>query len=108
MTLKSIANNPDIKDGMNKKEIEEAIARHAPQETLYDQPYKDKSKCRVSGPFTVEAIPAVKVETLSGKVLNGAKDQVKEDWFHTLKEYGIKGKKRPKQGYRIYKIRDDQ
>lgn len=28
------------------------------QETLYDQPYIDNSKARVTGPFTVEAVPA--------------------------------------------------
>ena len=93
ITLKSIANNPDIKEGMTKQEIESAIARKAPKEKLYDQPYKDRSKFRVSGPFTVEAIPAVKVETLSGEVLNGAENQTKQDWFYFLKEHGIKGKK---------------
>jgi len=93
ITLKSIANNPDIKDGMTKQEIESVIARHAPKEKLVDQPHIDKSKFRVSGPFTVEAIPAVKVETLSGEMLNGANSIIKQDWFHALKEHGIKGKK---------------
>ncbi len=93
ITLKSIANNPDIKDGMTKQQIDEAIARHASKETLYDQPYVDKNKFRVSGPFTVEAVPAVKVETLSGEALNGAQSQAKQDWLFSLKEHGIKGKK---------------
>ena len=93
ITLKSIANNPDIKEGMTKQEIEQAIACHAPKEKLVDKPHTDNSKFRVSGPFTVEAIPAVKVETLSGELLNGAESQIKQDWFHSLKEHGIKGKK---------------
>ena len=93
ITLKSIANNPDIKEGMKKKEIDEAIARHAQKEILYDQPKIDKSKHRVSGPFTVEAVPAVKVETLSGQMLNGDQSVLKQDWFHALKTHGIKGKK---------------
>lgn len=93
ITLKSIANNPDIREGMTKQEIESVIARHAPKEKLVDQPHIDRSKFRVSGPFTVEAIPAVKVETLSGEMLNGANSFVKQDWFHALKEHGIKGKK---------------
>ena len=97
ITLKSIANNPDIKEDMTKKEIESAIARHAPKEKLVDQPYIDRSKFRVSGPFTVEAIPAVKVEILSGELLNGANSFTKQDWFHSLKEHGIKGKKRFEQ-----------
>ena len=41
VTLKSIANNPDIKEGMTREEIDAAIARHADTETLYDQPYED-------------------------------------------------------------------
>jgi len=41
ITLKSIANNEP-----------------APQETLYDQPFVDNKKQRVTGPFTVEAVPA--------------------------------------------------
>jgi very-short-patch-repair endonuclease/DNA modification methylase len=44
--------------------IDEAIARHAPQETLYDQPFVDGRKVRVSGPFTVEAVPAPMVKSV--------------------------------------------
>lgn len=56
VTLKSIANNPDIREGMTQVEIDAAIARHAEQETLYDQPYPDNKRVRVSGPFTVESL----------------------------------------------------
>src|SRR5262249_16934995 len=52
----SIANNPDIKEGMTRDEIDQAIARHAESETLYDQPYEDKDIVRVTGPFTVESL----------------------------------------------------
>jgi len=48
ITLKSIANNEP-----------------PAQETLYDQPYIDNSKARVSGPFTVEAVPAPVVKPLT-------------------------------------------
>ena len=58
VTLGSIANNPDVKEGMTRRQIDAAIARHAPQETLYDQPHVDRGKPRVTGPFTVEAVPA--------------------------------------------------
>ena len=51
VTLGSIANNPEIKEGMTQAEIDAAIARHAPQETLYDQPLVDTGKKRVSGPL---------------------------------------------------------
>ncbi|NLL90710.1 MAG: site-specific DNA-methyltransferase [Dehalococcoidales bacterium] len=56
ITLKSIANNPDIKEGMSRQEIDAAIARHADTETLYDQPYEDNKRVRVTGPFTVESL----------------------------------------------------
>lgn len=56
VTLKSIANNPDIREGMSRQEIDAAIARHADTELLYDQPYEDKSRVRVAGPFTVESL----------------------------------------------------
>jgi adenine-specific DNA-methyltransferase len=56
ITLKSIANNPDITEGMSREEIDRDIARHSDTETLYDQPYEDNSRVRVSGPFTVESL----------------------------------------------------
>ncbi|MFQ5423998.1 MAG: transposase, partial [Phycisphaerae bacterium] len=61
----SIANNPEIKEGMSRKAIDAAIAKYADQETLYDQPFIDKSRARVSGPFTVEAVPAPAVMSIS-------------------------------------------
>ena len=45
-----------------RKEIDESIQRNAPQETLYDRPKVVKGVVRVSGPFTVEAIPVPAVE----------------------------------------------
>lgn len=56
VTLRSIANNPDIQQGMSQAEIDEVIARHADKEVLHDQPYEDKSRLRVTGPFTVESL----------------------------------------------------
>ena len=47
VTLKSIANNEP-----------------PGEETLYDQPFIDNSKARVTGPFTVEAVPAQAVKSL--------------------------------------------
>ena len=64
VTLGSIANNSAIREGMSRAEIDAAIAGHAPQETLYDQPLPDRSKRRVTGPFTVEAVPAPAVRPL--------------------------------------------
>ncbi len=46
-----------------RQEMDEAILRHAPQETLYDQPLVDRRKVRVTEPFTVEAVPAPVVKS---------------------------------------------
>ncbi|HSZ57713.1 MAG TPA: site-specific DNA-methyltransferase [Tepidisphaeraceae bacterium] len=56
VTPKSIANNPDIREGMTRKQIDDAIARHAETEILYDKPYDDPKRLRVTGPFTVESL----------------------------------------------------
>ncbi|MGY3254676.1 very-short-patch-repair endonuclease/DNA modification methylase [Thermostichus sp. MS-CIW-19] len=86
-----------------QKEIDAAIARHAPQETLYDQPFVDRKKVRVTGPFTVEAVPAPAVKsvdeileekpqpadtsiTRSGETLRQA------EWRDELLRTGIRGK----------------
>lgn len=58
ITLESIANNPELRAGMSPDEIAAVIAKYAPPEPLYDQPEPDKTKARVTGPFTVEAVPA--------------------------------------------------
>jgi adenine-specific DNA-methyltransferase len=86
-----------------QEEIDAAIARHAPQETLYDQPFVDRKKVRVSGPFTVEAVPARAVKSVeellepgpqpadtsiarSGETLRQA------EWRDELLKTGIRGK----------------
>ncbi|MBN2564503.1 MAG: site-specific DNA-methyltransferase, partial [Candidatus Eisenbacteria bacterium] len=56
VTLKAIANNPDIREGMTRHEIDAAIARHAETEMLYDRPYEDSKRVRVCGPFSVESL----------------------------------------------------
>ncbi len=63
VTLKTIANNPDIKEGMTREQIDRAIARHADTETLFDQPYEDnkasalpaRSRSKASRPHRVLA-----------------------------------------------------
>ena len=42
--------------------------------TLYDQPYKDNSKKRVTGPFTVEAVPAPMVQSVSDLLDSSPRD----------------------------------
>lgn len=76
VTPKSIANTPDIKEGMSRAEIDAAIARRAEPETLYDRPLIDESRTRVSGPFTVEAVPApmaLSLDEMDSLATGGAK-----------------------------------
>ena len=56
ITLKAIASNPDIVEGMSIADVNAAIAKRAESELLLDQPYADDRKVRVAGPFTVEAL----------------------------------------------------
>jgi len=101
ITLKSIANNPEIKEGMSRIEIEKAIAKYADLETLYDRPIVDNERVRVSGPFTVEAVPAPTVKPLTEiKPDIPADDSIARDgetirqkeWSDELLRTGIRGK----------------
>jgi len=71
ITLKSIANNPDITEGMSRAEIDAAIRRHAEYELLYDKPYEDKQKVRVAGPFTVESLSPHRSLAFAGSAVDG-------------------------------------
>jgi adenine-specific DNA-methyltransferase len=71
VTLKSIANNPEIREGMTREEIDAAIARHADTEMLYDQPYEDKGTVRVTGPFTVESLSPHRVLSVADDDMDG-------------------------------------
>jgi adenine-specific DNA-methyltransferase len=103
VTLKSIANNPDIKEGMTREQIDAAIARHAPQETLYDQPFVDRKKVRVTGPFTVEAVPAPAVKSVTdilepkpepadASIARSGETLRQGEWRDELLRTGIRGK----------------
>ncbi len=103
VTLGSIANNPDIREGMSREEIDAAIARHAPQETLYDQPLRDTKKARVTGPFTVEAVPAPAVKPIDDiedapppeadeSVARTGETLREADWRDELVKTGIRGR----------------
>lgn len=65
VTLGAIANNPDIKEGMTREQVDVAIAKHADNETLYDQPYEDNKRVRVCGPFSVESLSPHRVLSTS-------------------------------------------
>jgi adenine-specific DNA-methyltransferase len=78
ITLKSIANNPDIVEGMSRAEIDAAIKRHADFEVLYDKPYEDKSKVRVSGPFTVESLSPHRSLAFAGNQDHTSRETISE------------------------------
>lgn len=84
-----------------QQRMDESIANHAGQETLYDQPEASKDKLRITGPFTVEAVPFATVLGL------GEAEQPKEadvavarsgatsrhaQWRDELIKAGIRGK----------------
>ena len=79
VTLGSIANNLYIRHGMSRAQVDAAIARRAPQETLYDQPLVDKTKARVPGPFTVEAVPAPVVISVDDVIAAGSNEPVTDE-----------------------------
>jgi hypothetical protein len=86
-----------------QKAMDEAIARHAPQETLYDQPYVDRKKVRVTGPFTVEAVPAPAVKSpdeirddmpqpADASIARSGETLRQGEWRDELLRTGIRGK----------------
>jgi adenine-specific DNA-methyltransferase len=84
-----------------QQKIDESIASHADQETLYDQPTTSKTKLRITGPFTVEAVPFPSVKSLDEA--NGPEDADasiartgesgrQHQWRDELLKAGIRGK----------------
>ncbi len=51
-----------------QRRMDQSISDHAEQETLYDKPRVDKSKLRICGPFSVEAVPAPTVLSLDDSI----------------------------------------
>jgi adenine-specific DNA-methyltransferase len=72
ITLKSIANNPDLREGMSRGQVDAAIRRHADFEPLFDQPCDDSKKVRVSGPFTIESLSPHRSLAFAGSAVDGS------------------------------------
>ncbi|WBC08869.1 site-specific DNA-methyltransferase [Micromonospora sp. WMMA1947] len=70
ITLGSIANNPDVKEGMEPAQLDAAIRRHAEYELLLDKPFEDSRKVRVAGPFTVESLSPHRSVAFSGSAVD--------------------------------------
>ncbi len=60
--LGDIANSARLDACTTQEERDKVVRDSAEQETLYDQPEENKAKVRVSGPFTVEAIPVAALD----------------------------------------------
>ncbi|WP_257224486.1 hypothetical protein [Acinetobacter sp. YH12099] len=83
-----------------QKQMDEAIAAHADQEILYDKPIINKNRLRISGPFTVEAVPFPTVKALDeAEALDEADASIartgesgrKHQWMAELAKAGIRG-----------------
>jgi len=90
-------------------EMDRSIAANAENETLYDQPEKSRTKLRITGPFTVEAVPFPTVLSLEaaegGASATPTQDQAwqtsiarsgesnrQQQWRDELQKTGIRGK----------------
>jgi adenine-specific DNA-methyltransferase len=81
--------------------IDESIANHAGQEVLYDQPEVSRQKLRITGPFTVEAVPfatvlgldeAEKPKEADVAVARSGASSRQTQWQEELLRAGIRGK----------------
>jgi len=70
-----------------QKEIDASIARRADTELLYDQPYEDNKRIRVTGPFTVESLSPHRVLSPADENMDGTvseKEAKKEQDFVSM------------------------
>jgi len=81
--------------------MDAAIAAHAEPEVLYDQPALEKDKLRISGPFTVEAVPFPSVKSLDqtlepdqadASIARTRESGRQHQWRDELLKTGIRGK----------------
>ena len=81
--------------------IDQSLADHADQETLHDRPRIDKSRLRITGPFSVEAVPAPTVLALDElhttaeadeSVARSGETSRQSMWRNELIKTGIRGK----------------
>lgn len=84
-----------------QKMMDESIASHAGQEILYDKPAISKDKLRITGPFTVEAVPAPTVLSLDDSekphnadvaIARSGESLRQHEWRDELLRSGVRGK----------------
>jgi len=100
--------NEGLRGGIKYKTIPHitlgSIGKKEPssEEILYDQPIIDKNKVRISGPFTVEAVPSPTVKSLDtmyekyseidSSIARTAENKRQQDWRDELLITGVRGK----------------
>ena len=84
-----------------QKQMDFSIASHAEPETLYDKPQADKKKLRITGPFSVEAVPFPTVLSLDESehqqeadvtIARSGESSRQHQWRDELFKTGIRGK----------------
>ena len=84
-----------------QRRMDQSISDHAEQETLYDKPRIDRSKLRICGPFSVEAVPAPTVLSLDESMPPQEADETvarsgetsrQALWRDELLKTGVRGK----------------
>ncbi|WP_374474610.1 site-specific DNA-methyltransferase [Zoogloea sp.] len=84
-----------------QRQMDDSIAAHADQEVLYDQPAVAKNKLRITGPFTVEAVPFPSVKALDeasgpeeadASIARTGESGRQHQWRDELLKTGIRGK----------------
>ena len=84
-----------------QRRMDQSISDHAEQETLYDKPRIDRSKLRICGPFSVEAVPAPTVLSLDDSIPPHEADETvarsgetsrQSLWRDELLKTGVRGK----------------
>ena len=84
-----------------QQQMDTSIASHADQEILFDQPAVAKNKLRITGPFTVEAVPFPSVKSLDeasgpdeadASIARTGESGRQHQWLAELLKTGIRGK----------------
>ena len=84
-----------------QKKIDESIALNSDSEILYDQPYEDKKRLRVTGPFTVESLSPHRVLAINSEqpaseveATQQASDQFEIGIIENLRKAGVQNTKK--------------
>ncbi|WP_295393559.1 DNA methyltransferase [uncultured Thiodictyon sp.] len=84
-----------------QRQMDLSIAAHADQEVLYDQPAVAKNKLRISGPFTMEAVPFPSVQSMDepggpdeadASIARTGESGRQHQWRDELLKTGVRGK----------------